>query len=37
VVEEEGASCGAGVALSSLEEIEVLMASYKDNTSQSKG
>ena len=36
-VVEEGASCGSGVTLSDLEKIEVLVASYEDNTSQGKG
>ena len=37
MIEEKGASYGGGVALSSLEEIEKLMASNGDNTSQGKG
>ena len=36
MTEEEGASCRGGVA-SCIEDTEILMASYEDNTSQGKG
>ena len=37
MIEEEGASEEADIALSGLEETKVLMAFNEDNTSQSKG
>jgi len=37
VIEEEGTSEEADIALSGLEETKVLMAFNEDNTSQSKG
>jgi len=36
-LKKKGQVAKAGVTLSDLEEIEVLMTSYKDNTSQGKG
>ena len=36
MIEEEGASCGGRRSIERLEETEVLMVSYEDNTSQGK-
>ena len=36
-IEKEGQAAEVDVALSGVEDTEVLMASYEDNTSQGKG